>query len=356
MGDVQRLFADVAALLPDMRRNAASLDRNAGFPWDDMEALRRCGVLVATLPCRVGGLGLGQELFDLLRLIGSANLAVGRLIEGHVNALWLIWRYGTDAQLARAAGDAALGHLFGIWNTEEPPGVHLQDGALSGKKINCSAAVAATRAVITVGHPDEARMLMVTLAPDMSAGAMPGRLLGMRATQAGWIDFRGYRPDAEDWIGQAGDYMREPEFSAGAWRTLAALTGGIGTLGEMLREQLRARGRDGAPWQAERIAQSLIAEQTAWLWSRECARLVATDASAAAMTGYVNLARRAVEMAGLTMLELVQRSLGLSAFVEGNPAERQMRDLATYLRQPAMDEALAEAAAHFVGHAMPSSL
>ena len=37
-----------------------------------------------------------------------------------------------------------------------------------------------------------------------------------------------------------------------------------------------------------------------------------------------------------------------------NPAEHLMRDLATYLRQPALDEAIEEAAAHFVTRALPA--
>ena len=47
-------------------------------------------------------------------------------------------------------------------------------------------------------------------------------------------------------------------------------------------------------------------------------------------------------------MNLVQRSLGLSALLEPNPVERLIRDLGTYLRQPAPDEALTEAAAWFM--------
>ena len=62
----------------------------------------------------------------------------------------------------------------------------------------------------------------------------------------------------------------------------------------------------------------------------------------------VNLARSAIEAATIDAMKLVQRSLGLSAFLEPGPVERIMRDLGTYLRQPAPDEALTEAAAWFV--------
>ncbi len=44
-------------------------------------------------------------------------------------------------------------------------------------------------------------------------------------------------------------------------------------------------------------------------------------------------------------MELVHRSVGLASFMRPNPIERIARDLATYLRQPAPDRALAGAAA-----------
>jgi hypothetical protein len=47
-------------------------------------------------------------------------------------------------------------------------------------------------------------------------------------------------------------------------------------------------------------------------------------------------------------MNFVQRSLGLAALLEPNPVERLIRDLSTYLRQPAPDEALTEAAACFM--------
>ena len=61
----------------------------------------------------------------------------------------------------------------------------------------------------------------------------------------------------------------------------------------------------------------------------------------------VNLARLAIETACLDTIQLVQRSLGISALMQDNPVERMCRDLATYLRQPAADIALTAAAAFF---------
>jgi hypothetical protein len=52
-------------------------------------------------------------------------------------------------------------------------------------------------------------------------------------------------------------------------------------------------------------------------------------------------------------MRLVQRSLGLAAFLPDNPVERLLRDLAVYLRQPAPDAALADGAAAFMADGMP---
>jgi alkylation response protein AidB-like acyl-CoA dehydrogenase len=176
----------------------------------------------------------------------------------------------------------------------------------------------------------------------------------MRATQSGTVDFNGYVPHSADWIGAERDYWREPAFSAGAWRTLAVIVGGIDALVDELRGQLHARKRHDNPHQAARIAAALIAQETAALWTRKAATLAeeATTVGADAI-GYVSLARRAVEMTALEAIQLSQRSLGLAALVESNPAERLIRDLTTYLRQPALDEALEEAAGHFVGAPLP---
>jgi hypothetical protein len=79
--------------------------------------LRGIGALAAPVPCDLGGLGMGTEpdgaaaLCDALRLLGRGNLAVGRIYEGHVNALRPISRFGTLRQRQRAAEDARVGRL-----------------------------------------------------------------------------------------------------------------------------------------------------------------------------------------------------------------------------------------------------
>ena len=76
------------------------------------------------MPLAYGGLGLGTTsegapaLLDVLRWIGHGSLPLGRLYEGHVNALALIARFGNASQIELAARDAGEGVLFGVWNTQ----------------------------------------------------------------------------------------------------------------------------------------------------------------------------------------------------------------------------------------------
>jgi alkylation response protein AidB-like acyl-CoA dehydrogenase len=158
-----------------------------------------------------------------------------------------------------------------------------------------------------------------------------------------------------DFLGAPGDYLREPVFSAGAWRSSAGAFGGLTALVKLYRAELRARERDADPSQRARFGQLLIAHETARLWLVQAARHACLeDQPASEIVAYVNLARLAIEAAGLDAMRLTQRGLGLGAFIVGHPAERICRDLAVFLRQPAPDETLDKAAAHYFESGLPA--
>ena len=137
---------------------------------------------------------------------------------------------------------------------------------------------------------------------------------------------------------------------------MAVALGGIDRLVSLFCAGLAARDRDTSPHQRDRIGQALIAGETASLWTRKAALVAEGERfEPGDVAATVNLARIAVETAGLDVIRLVQRGLGLSAFLAGSPVERVMRDLATYLRQPAPDETLVEGAAWFAGRTLPDA-
>ena len=337
-----------------MQARAVALDLDRHFPTHDVGFLRGLELLTAPLPRSMGGWGTGTErdgadgLLAILRAIGRGNLALGRLYEAHVNALKLIVDYGTADQAEAAARDARAGRLFGVWVTD-PPGsaLTLQDGRLAGSKGPCSGAGHVTAAVVTVATAEGDRMAMLRLDGTEQVQPAQGTLQGMRASVNGRVAFDGIALDAGGLIGQPGDYLREPQLSTGAWRTSAVTLGGLDALVAEVGRQLRGKRHDGSPLQQERFGRLLIAQETAALWTGSAARCAESGtAPVADQVAYVNLARIAVEQCCLDALQLAQRSIGLGTFVAGTLLERLVRDLSVYLRQPAPDDVLTEAAQH----------
>ena len=336
---------------------AGEQDRDDGFPAADVADLARLGLLAAPIPVTEGGAGLGEEpgsakLAAVLRLVGYGSLPLGRLYEGHVNALHLIARWGEAGQRTRLFADAREGHLFGVWNTEPPEGglqLSVRPGGLllSGAKTFASGAGHVTRALVTGRHPEAGASLMVVvpLEPGTRADLSAWQAHGMRASATGALDFDGLVVPEDAVLGGPDDYHRQPDFSGGAWRFAAVQLGGIEAVFDAWRGHLVRLGRGSDPHQLARLGEGAIAVEGARLWVARAAQArSAGTLPPERAVAYVNLTRLAVERAGLDVLQLAQRSVGLQGFLRGHPLERLARDLATYLRQPAPDGALTGAA------------
>src|ERR1700722_6638715 len=333
---------------------AGEYDEDGAYPAADVAALYDSGLLTAVLPVRFGGAGLtGLSLSEVLRSIGSGSLPLGRLFEGRVNALELVLRYGNDRRVRLVADEAHAGKLFGVWNTDDANGLRLihRHGRswLEGRKVLASGAGHIERPLITATDKNGRRLMVL---PKLDA---PGRAdlsgwtaQGMRASATGAVDFTGTEIEPIEIVGREGDYERQPWFSAGAWRFAAVHLGGMERLFDLLRRHLQETNRGQDPHQTARVARASMAVETGRLWVAESASTAEAPLRSRApeqLVAYVNLARLAVEAAALELMQLVQRSVGLQAFMRPNPIERISRDLATYLRQPGPDRALTDAAA-----------
>jgi alkylation response protein AidB-like acyl-CoA dehydrogenase len=333
---------------------AGEYDEDGAFPAEDVAALHESGLLVAVLPVKFGGAGLtGLSLSEVLRSIGSGSLPLGRLFEGHVNALELVVRYGNDPRVKLVAEEAQAGKLFGVWNTDDASGLRLihRHGRswLEGRKILASGAGHIERPLVTATDENGRRMIVLpkVAAPDR-ADVSRWTAQGMRASSSGAVDFTGVEIEPMEIVGCEGDYERQPWFSAGAWRFAAVHLGGMERLFDLLRRHLVETNRGQDPHQSARLGRAAMAVETARLWVAQAASTTDSSLGAKApeqLVAYVNLARLAVEAAALDLMQLAQRSVGLQAFMRPNPIERISRDLATYLRQPGPDRALTDAAA-----------
>ena len=344
-------------LVPFLRAQAAGNDRSGAYPHASMLALHRAGLAAAPLPDTLGGAGLGSpaataSLFDVLRTVGSGDLSVGRLFEGHVNAVMLAERFGTPAQLAALAGHVRGGGWSAVWSAEGRDGLtaerHGDRWHLTGRKILCSGAGSIGEPMVVATWPGRGPVLV------MPGPLDPGRVdlddwqpLGMRCTATGTVDLSGMSVDADCVLGDPGDYGREPWFRGGAWRFCAVQLGAVETLVDLYREHLRATRRMADPFQLQRVAQCCAVLYGATLGTERAALAVAspTCPPADAVT-LVGLSRMLVERAATEVVDHVQRGVGLRALIQPNPIERVIRDLSTYLRQPLPDTAMTDAAGH----------
>jgi len=107
-----RLVRLAETLAEDMATRAAQHDREASFPYESIDALKRAGYFTAPIPVQHGGLGV-TSVHDLLvassRLArGDASVAIG--VNMHLAVLMNIVRRW---ETAVRAGDARRTAAFG---------------------------------------------------------------------------------------------------------------------------------------------------------------------------------------------------------------------------------------------------
>jgi alkylation response protein AidB-like acyl-CoA dehydrogenase len=315
-----------------------------GFPAARLAALAQEGGLTAFT--RLPDETAVRALYDALRLVGGADLSLGRIWEGHVNAAQLVDAYGDAAQ--RAAIDAG-GRVLGVWNTEPVPGMTIvREGTrwrMSGAKTFATGGGHIDAALITARLPDGGKQMVLANLDGLSMRADNAgwRVRGMRGTCSGRFDFDGLVVPDDALIGAPGDYEREPRFSAGAWRFAAVQLGAAQALVRHLRGHLVATGKGGDAIQRARFAGCVAAVRGAGAWvERAATRAEAADEDAIALT---LMARGVVEEAALGVMEAAARGVGTAAFFDDSRIDRITRDLGLYLRQPVPDQARDRAAA-----------
>lgn len=346
--------------------NAAKIDCHGAFPVREFDRIAAAGLLAAPLLPEYGGLGLGidaslmHETLVLLKKIGWGNLAVGRIYEGHVNALQIVQTFGTPAQIDRFATDARDGQkIFGVWNAEAEDGlkvVPLDNGRyrLQGSKTFCSGAGYVDRPFVNGALPGGGWQMYIVPMERVETFSYPDwwQPSGMRATASHKIDFSNVELDGTAAIGEPEDYNRQPWLSAGSIRFAAVQLGGAEALFDLTRQYLYSLDRTKDPHQQSRIGQMAIAIETGNLWLKGAAEIIADYApifggsphqdypNGDRLLAYINMARTAIEQICMDTIQLCERSVGTRGLMPPYPMERIIRDLTLYLRQPGFDSSL----------------
>ena len=363
------LIGRAAGLVRRFQETAGAIDRPDGFPAAELAELHRAGLLVAPLAEALGGGSLGLDrarsaragathaLLRVLEEVGRGNLALGRIYEGHVNALLLLQRWGRADQVEEWSALARAGRVFGVWNSQAGDGVSIgaedDQGRVEvrGAKTFASGAGWIARPIITGALVDGRSQMAVVPVDEVDArvdrsGWQP---LGMRASASHRVEFPGVRVSARRCLlGPPGAYLQEPWFSSGAIRFAAVQLGGAAALLDATVASLRAWGRADDPYQRARVGTMAIAVESGRQWLRAAAEVADQRVDAGnrpvigAIMAHAQMTRTALETICQDVIRLAEQSVGVRGLIATHPIERIGRDLTTYLRQPAPDLALAE--------------
>lgn len=347
----QAIFAQLADL-------GARYDAAPVFPADSMKLLRDAGLQRTFAPIQAGGQVFADRrekykcMLSVLRIVGRADLSVGRLYEGHVNALLLFDWFGTPAQMSTLRETLSAGAFFGVWATEPQPGVRLirEDTGLTldGAKSFATGAGGLAQAIITVQPSEGSRRLVIVAADDPDRTDLSQwRVRGMRATGSGRYDLSAMKIGEESLLGEAGQYDEEPDFTTGAWRFTAVQLGGVEALLSETRNAMVPASRDD-PLQRAKFADAVAATRTAYLWVRECALRAADRVEDG--PAFARMTRGVVERAALDVMELSTRIIGTRSAMDGQRIDKIHRDLSLYLRQAGPDYAKDQAAIAWLDH------
>lgn len=279
-----------------------------------------------------------QQLLRMLYALGRRDLPLGRLFEGHVDALQIIARYAAPDLADAAVAAARQGATFGVWNAGLPgEPLRLAEDALFGGKSYASGAGILSHVLVTADTDAGPQLLLLDLArvpPRIDAEWW--EVIGMARSQTHIVRWDGAPVDAAARIGAPQDYIREPWFSGGALRFVAVHAGGVAALFDQVRDHLNATGRAADPHQRARLADlfgladlaasAVRVTATAWFAEPDATRLPRV---AAARLQVADLAQRAILLA--------QEAVGLQGLFHAHPLSATLTDLMVYLRQPAPD-------------------
>jgi len=276
------------------------------------------------------GHGETWRRFEVLASEAAADLSVGRLIEGHVDALAIL----AEARMKPFEESAT----YGVWAARTPRGGTMADVVpggwlLSGSKPFCSGSGIIDRALVTAEAPDGYRLFDISLKDHVATvheDSWPA--VGMADSQSYTLEFGGPVITANQAVGPPGFYMNRPGFSFGAAGVAACWFGGAVGLVDALGESL-------ADEPSEHVLSDLGLAVARLEAMREVLRSVANaidndpeDSYRKAHFGAL-LARQVVHDGALEVLERVGSAGGARPLCHDESQSRRAADLFVYLSQ-----------------------
>lgn len=332
----------LASILDGIAERAAELDRNPRFPTTDFEELAMSGALAFTVPDTDGARpSIGGE-WGLVRAVARASGAVGRIFDGHLNAVERIV-VAAPAPVRSEELDAVAGgrRLLGVWGADPAPGEDAPAVIGAGERIHgaktfCSGAGGVDAALVMVRGPREGppHLCLVEIDDTVEIDRSWFAAGGLRASESHRVVFHGTPVRAL--IGNPGELGREPWFSRDALRTAVSWAGMADSAAADAIADLaaRRRGEELSQLAAGRIE---AARGTIDAWFASAAGAVEANRPLRALS--VRL-RAEVINAIRTILGEAAAACGSRPFALGSTLDRARRDLELFTLQHRIDPLL----------------
>jgi alkylation response protein AidB-like acyl-CoA dehydrogenase len=360
-GTAKRPSSDTPSFDADLAQiaeGAAERDADPTFPEDQLRTLAAAGLLALPVPDPLhthGRRASFREEWCALRAVAKADGSVGRILDGHLNAVERLAVLAPEPLRTRELEAVAAGELLlGIWGADPIPGegeparlVETRSGpVLEGVKTFCSGSTGLDRALVAVrnasGAPEPPLLAYVDLEEGVEVDRAWFRGSGLRSSESHRIVFRGTRILAV--LGEPGELVREPYFSRDAIRTAVSWAGISDLALDAALATLAAKSSDKEPDDIVSLAagKMLTAQATVDRWLEHAAREADTGPEKS-LVHISTLLRFAVAESCWEILNEAARACGSRPFAVAAPLDRARRDLELFLLQHRLEPALARA-------------
>jgi alkylation response protein AidB-like acyl-CoA dehydrogenase len=332
-------------ILAKIAAGAEALDRKPEFPSGAFDLLREEGATAATLPGVDGRRPGAADEWRLVRTVAKADGSVGRILDGHLNAVDRLLIAG-EPLASETFAAVREGRLFGLWGADpgagegSPAAVSGPAGeqVLNGVKTFCSGAGGVGAALVIARGSDPGPPLLVLVDIDESVAIDRDwyRGSGLRASESHRVHFESTPIRAV--IGEPGELGREPSFSLDAIRTAASWAGMADRAVAAALADLAER-RAGDPLAQLAAGRIAAAAETIDAWLELAARRAAEGGNEELRAVSIRLRAEIAGAAG-RILDEAARACGSHPFATGSALDRSRRDLELFTLQHRLDPLL----------------
>ncbi len=281
------------------------------------------------------GKGSTLDRWRALAAVGSFDLSLTKLYEGHTDALAIMEEIGQN-------GIETSEGAWCVWAAEAPSGramIHSAgDGAvvLSGSKHWCSGAVTADHALLTAWEQGDPAPHLVAInldQPGVVIDSSKWQAVGMASSMSVNVAFDGAKGRR---VGKPGEYLSRPGFWHGGAGIAACWHGGAVGIATALRKSLLSTRPDPSGFKLAALGKVELAIENTAATLRQAAAWIdehpLLDASRVALT-----ARLSAERCAKTVIEEVGKAMGATPFCLDEKFAKAAADLPVFIRQSHAD-------------------